>query len=117
LTALTKGAETLHDVLLVFSNAVEGREDDNSWYSDQHLAEVLGLEGFTAAQRFVVADDRYEGRPYRYLALYEVEEGRLQVAASSLREATKARVVHISDALDPNTRATWYRPVTSVTTG
>lgn len=41
---------------IVLSNPVAGREDDyNDWYDNEHLDDVLKVEGFVAAQRFRLA--------------------------------------------------------------
>jgi hypothetical protein len=102
--------------MVVLTNAVEGREDEyNAWYSDQHLADVVGLDGFKAAQRFVLADpEKARGAKYKYLAIYEVHEGQRDKAASALKAANKERLLAISDAMDPDTSAQWFTPITNV---
>ncbi|MDH3682301.1 MAG: hypothetical protein OEV40_20395 [Acidimicrobiia bacterium] len=61
-------------VLLVFTDPVEGKEDDyNTWYSDVHLPEVLQTDGFVRAQRFKVADFMPGVTEHGYVAIYELE--------------------------------------------
>jgi hypothetical protein len=106
-------------VFVVLTNAVEGKEDEyNSWYSDQHLTDVVGLDGFKAAQRFVLADQpRAKDAKYKYLAIYEVDGDQMEKAQNALRAATKDKLIPISAALDPDTSALWYTPITDVVGG
>ncbi|MBM3676628.1 MAG: hypothetical protein FJW96_01905 [Actinobacteria bacterium] len=66
------------NLMVVFTNPVEGREDEfNDWYDNEHLADVVGGGPFARAQRFVLADVDHDVAPdYRYLALYEIEDGK-----------------------------------------
>ena len=59
--------------MLVFTNAVEGRDDEfNDWYDTIHLKEVLEVPEFTAAQRYRLGDGQlFPDQPHRYLAIYE----------------------------------------------
>jgi len=87
--------------LLVFTDAVEGRESDyNDWYNGIHLREVLELPGFVGAQRFSVsaALPGSEAPRQKYLAVYEIEADDLDAALKGLSEATPSMT--ISDALD-----------------
>ena len=92
------------------------REDEyNDWYSNRHLADVIALDGFQSAQRFTLADpDRAKDAPYKYLALYEAEDGRTEVAAKALATATREGRIYLSDALRTDPGAWWYRPITDV---
>ena len=62
-------------ILLVQSDAAEGREEEfNTWYDDEHLRDVLGVPGFVAARRFVAVPSVHgELPPNRYVAIYEIE--------------------------------------------
>jgi hypothetical protein len=110
--------------LLVLSNPVEGREDEyNDWYTDRHLGDIVSLDGFVAAQRFRFVRPRRPGQEpeYRYLAIYEVEEGKLDAAHAALVEASADREqAHLenrqprvpgSDALGDRV-AWWFETVT-----
>ena len=92
-------------VLVVLTNAVDGRHDDfNTWYEDVHLGDVLGVEGFTAAQRFRLAERQMvEDRSYEYLAIYEIDEEDLGTALDALRGSSGSMV--ISDALADGAKA------------
>ena len=68
-------------IMLVFTNAEPGEDDAfNRWYDDRHLPDILEQGPFTAAHRFRLAADVGTDAPYRYLAVYDVEEGRLEEA-------------------------------------
>lgn len=71
--------------MLVFTNAVDGRDDDfNRWYDEVHLAEVLALPVFTAATRYRLADAQvFADQQFRYVAIYDYE-GTAQEAVDAL---------------------------------
>jgi hypothetical protein len=76
-------------MLLVLSNATAGDDETfNDWYTNTHLAEVLATGGFSAAQRFIVADTQLQsGEPaHRYGAIYEVED--IDQARAALQAAS-----------------------------
>jgi hypothetical protein len=91
-------------ILVVFTEAQEGREKEfNSWYDDIHLADVLKVDGYVSAQRYVVAQDQAEGfkavdAPGRYLAIYEIEAENLAEAHEKL--AAAAVHMDISESMD-----------------
>lgn len=89
--------------LVVFTEPREGREDEyNRWYDEVHLGDVLGVEGFVAAQRFRLADAQIGGdgaeAPARYLAIYEIEAPDLEAALEKLNAGSGS--MQMSDALD-----------------
>jgi hypothetical protein len=89
-------------VLLVFTDPVEGREDEyNAWYDQTHLKEVLQVDGFVAGQRFKVADVMPGVTPHRYVALYELDTDDPAAAVKALGDALPT--MHMSDALDRTT--------------
>jgi hypothetical protein len=61
--------------MLVFYNPREGMESEFNRYLDQeHIPEILELDGFTAAQRFRLALTREDRNPpVHYLTVYEIE--------------------------------------------
>ncbi len=97
--------------MLVFTSAVEGREDEfNKWYDEVHLAEVLTVPQFVAARRYVATDESLGGPgPRKYLAVYEIE-GDAQSAFDGLMKA--APNFDMSDALDiGNSIINFYTPI------
>lgn len=100
--------------LVVLTNPVEGREDEyNKWYTESHLDDVLAVEGFLAAQRFEFVPGKLSREaPYRYLAVYEVDEDSRERAERALLETAGGPGMPISEAMDKG-RATWW--FTSIT--
>jgi hypothetical protein len=99
---------------VVLSESVEGREDEyNDWYTNRHLADVLRVEGFVAAQRFrLTENDPPQEFSHKYLALYEVETDDLEKVKRALAE-TPSDLMPISPALDrEHAVARWFTPVT-----
>ncbi|MCU1346574.1 MAG: hypothetical protein JWL70_2840 [Acidimicrobiia bacterium] len=85
--------------MLVFTNPVEGREDEfNKWYDEVHLPEVLTVPGFVAAQRYGQTEGSLgNDGPRPYLAVYEIE-GDAKEAFDMLM--TRAPGFDMSEALD-----------------
>lgn len=111
-------------VLVVYAKPVEGKEQEfDEWYSRVHLPEVIALDGFVSARRFVVVPDpdRDEPAPLPYLAIYEVEEGMLETARSTLaatlsrsrRAAEEGGVPELtpSDALHAERSVLWFQEI------
>ncbi len=68
-------------MLIVLTNAVEGRDDEfNEWYDNQHLDDVLKVPGIVAAQRYALSPvQRMEPPlPRAYFALYDIETANLK---------------------------------------
>jgi hypothetical protein len=99
--------------LIVLSNPVEGREDEyNDWYTNTHIEEVLAIEGFHAAQRFKFSPGRMSKEaPHRYLAIYEIEDGKRKQAEDAVIAASRADM-KISDALVWPATAWWFEAIT-----
>ncbi len=91
-------------ILVVLSNAREGREDDfNDWYTNVHIRDALRFRGSMATQRFVLSSgqvqDFPEGRFFaKYLALYEVYDAQ-RFAQEHFDNALTPRMV-VTDAFD-----------------
>ncbi len=83
-------------VLVVFTNPHPGQDDEyNRWYTDEHLADVLAVPGFVAAQRYSFASPPGAPAPeWNYLALYEI-------AADKVDEAFPALGAHAADGRMP----------------
>ena len=97
---------------LVFSNPVEGREDEfNEWYDNVHLRDVLATPGMVSAQRYELYDTemmqqaREAGLPvpaHRYLIVYEME-GDLDTTMAKIQERVMSGEVVMSDSLNLET--------------
>ena len=102
-------------LMVVLSNARPGQEDEfNRWYSQVHVLDTINkLDGFLSAQRFEQASlPDAPPCPYRYLAIYEIEDDQLHTAYAQFRWQRQERaealaagrdpVVRVSDTLDPS---------------
>ncbi|MDG2113251.1 MAG: hypothetical protein P8N02_11635 [Actinomycetota bacterium] len=86
-------------VLFVFTDPVEGKEDEyNSWYNDIHLGEVLQTDGFVRAQRFKVSDMMPGVTEHEYVAIYELETENPGAAMKALNGSLKTFTM--TDAID-----------------
>ena len=94
-------------ILLVQSNAKDGRDDDfNHWYDEEHLPDVLEVDGFVAARRFVAVPGVHGELPeHRYLAIYELDTDDPASALAAL--STAARSMNLSPAFDRDTSLTF----------
>ena len=103
-------------ILLVLSNAVEGDDDAfNTWYTGTHLTDVLKVHGFSAAQRFRISDTQLydNATPYKYLAIYEVDEEKLPAVKDALASIAGTDAMYMDPALDANaTVGYFYSPIT-----
>ena len=101
-------------VFVVFSNPIEGREEEyNDWYDTVHLYDVARVPGVISARRLrfndIVSPDIAR---YRYLALYEWEAEDVQAARTALDVAREAGLVPVHDALNPaSVQAAFYEAI------
>jgi hypothetical protein len=113
-TSTVRPMATDKQQFLVFTNPVEGREDEyNEWYDNVHLGDVQRVPGITGAQRFeLVETDSGDGPPpaHRYLAVYDLE-GDAGTALGELMVRFGTPDMVASDALDMSTiRMSVWRP-------
>jgi hypothetical protein len=101
---------------VVMTNATTGRDDEfNEWYNNQHIPDVLNVPGFVSAQRFRLSGTQLGGdtnKPYKYLALYEIETDDLAGALKELAKRRGTAELVMSDALDTkNIGAAVFTPI------
>jgi len=98
--------------MIVLTRPVDGREEEfNDWYNNVHLPEVLGTDGFVAAQRFKLAGG--PDAPAPYLAIYEVESDDYEASLAMLLQRVDEGKIGISSALDvPSAIAAGFEPIT-----
>ena len=100
-----------HYQLVVFSNALEGRDADfNDWYDNQHLGDVLAVPGFYRAQRLTI--DRTltgEAAEFKYLAVYEFEADDLDRTLGYFFSVINTDKMPITDAMDQTSKPAVYR--------
>ncbi len=97
--------------LVVFSNALEGRDADyNDWYDNQHIDDVLAVPGFYRAQRLTI-ERTLSGEPadYKYLAIYEFEADDLDRTLGYFFSITNTEKMPITDAMDTRAKPAVYR--------
>ncbi|HEX4505068.1 MAG TPA: hypothetical protein VH722_05000 [Alphaproteobacteria bacterium] len=85
----------------------------NDWYDSVHLAEVIAVDGFVAAQRFKLVDLPHNTLPAsRYMAIYEIEADDPKEVLDRLMAIGTGGGMVLSDALDQGSAKTiLYRPV------
>ena len=83
------------NLLVVLSDAVPGREDEfNEWYDTLLLRKTVQLDPFFSGQRFElegVNPPTAEWPKFRYLAIYEIPEGRLDEAKAAMARQYEER--------------------------
>lgn len=89
--------------LLVFSNPIQGREQDyNEWYDTQHLPDLLRIPGVVSARRLVAGDTQFgkdDKLPGKYLALYEIETEDLAAVFLEMQSRAGESGMVMSDAI------------------
>jgi len=90
---------------MVYSNAVDGREDTYlKWYEGQHIHDLLRIPGFVAAQFFKLSDTQYSGtQPQRYLMIWEIETDDLAAVFADVTARLKDGRTVFTDAFDRGT--------------
>lgn len=85
------------EILLALFNAREGRDDElNDWYTNDHLPEVVELQGILSAQRYAVPEPLVGQLPYRYATLYQIEGS----SAEAMQRLFSAEFESQSESLD-----------------
>ena len=75
--------------LVVFTNAVEGQDDDfNDWYQNTHLKQIVSIKSFVQAQRFRFDTNIVPGspNPARYMAIYDIETDDIGAALGAMND-------------------------------
>jgi hypothetical protein len=110
-------------LMLAFSEATTPEVDAeyNQWYSEKHIFDLLGIEGFVSATRYrlvkgVETLPGIEGDPHTHLAIYEIEgetAADVQKFADSLKVALSDGTADISPHINmENITATFCIPIT-----
>lgn len=103
---------TERDLLLVFSNPVDGQEEPyNEWYDRTHLAEIVAVPGVVAGRRYELAPVEIPGaadrpaQPHRYLALYELDGDPDEIMAECAHRMMTGEI-GIHESIDMSTIST-----------
>lgn len=85
---------------VAFTNAVEGKEQEyNTWYTDQHVHDVLAIPGVVSAQRFQIVGDHASGFDFAFMTLYEIETEDLASVYKAIGERSGTPLMPSSDAI------------------
>jgi hypothetical protein len=87
---------------VVFSEPTPGQEAEyNRWYNEQHLGDVLKIDGFVAAQRFKLAPKPGEapGATPKYLAIYEIDSQDVGATLAQVRARANTPDMPMSDTI------------------
>ena len=95
-------AEPENHLFLVLTNPTAGMEDEyNRWYNDQHVPDVLGVDGFVGVQRFKLSAPPGAPEPHwGYVAFYEIDRNKVAEAFKGLEAARGTPKMVMSDALN-----------------
>lgn len=102
-------------IFLVMTNPVEGKEKEyNDWYSNIHAKEVVAIKGFKSAQRFrLTKAQQFEEQPFKYMAIYEVENEDVEGTIQRLGEAVST--FHMEPVIDlDNLQVSVFESITDV---
>jgi hypothetical protein len=101
----------------VFSNAVEGRDDEyNDWYNTTHIPEILTISRFKSAQRFKASTTlraQYE-TPFKYVTIYEVEGDAAEIVGALREWSGSDRSSGLSSAVAPGLVGGVFEAITEV---
>jgi hypothetical protein len=94
--------------LVVLSNPVDGQEDEyNRWYDEQHLKDILAVDGVVSAQRFKASE--LIPTTHGYMAVYSLETDDVARVMGELGAKTGTDAIPMSEAFDQaNSKATLY---------
>ena len=100
---------------IVLSNPLEGKEKEyNEWYSNVHLKEVVQIPGFISAQRFrLTQEQQLDIQPYKYMAIYEIENENIGTAIRNLNESAGKLTMEPVIDLD-HLQISFFRSITEV---
>lgn len=99
---------------LVLANPADGADAEfNRWYDEEHVHDVVGVEGVRSVQRFEFAATGGTAAPdHRYLAVYEVEADSPEAAMALMDKArAEAGRMRGTSSLDPDVRLWYFRPI------
>ena len=90
-----KGFIMANAILLVLSKANEGRSDEmGEWYKNQHISDVLAVDGIEAAQLFRTSGD------FDYVCQYELGDKDPQEVVANLVTAGRGGQMVMTDTMD-----------------
>jgi hypothetical protein len=91
-------------VMVAFTSPAPGADEDefNRWYDEVHVKDVFEQGPFTSVRRFRLADQQVAAGPGNgYLAVWEIEEDRLQEAHDFLVSSRAEREEALAAGREP----------------
>ena len=102
---------------LALTNPAPGRDAEyNAWYEDQHLLDVLAIDGIRSVQRFRLSPQSRSTLPFQYLAVYELETDDLGAVFSEIAGRAGTDRMPRSDAMAAERLFLDYEPIGPVLT-
>lgn len=114
--AVAGSAATETYYFFVFSNPVEGHEDEyNQWYDHQHAQDVVAIPGFVTAQRFVKNDlplyRMVDLQVPKYLIIYKIVTDDVEAVFREINRRLDSGETVISPTFDRKTSVSYvYKP-------
>jgi len=104
-------------LLMVYSSPNSGRDQDyHSWYQNQHLDDVVALDGFVGGSRYAPVEMPGVDSGKQFLAIYEIEADTCEAAMQTLAE--QGSKMEISPGFDPSSvRMQLFRSIGERVTG
>lgn len=102
---------------IVFTNTVEGRDDEfNEWYTNQHLHDVMKIPGVVSAQRFVRSEKQRDPGPFewKYLAIYNCETDDVMEIIGEIKKRVGTADMPISETLAQKRFFCVFEPITEL---
>ncbi len=90
---------------IFLSNPVSGKEDlFRTWYTGQHIHDLLQIGGFVAARFYELADTQFVGtHPQRYMMIWEIETDDLPAVFERVNRGLKTGTTVLVGAVDGST--------------
>jgi hypothetical protein len=104
--------------MLVFSDAVAGREEENLiWYAGQHVHDLLRIPGFVGCRYYQLSDHQLAGnQPHKYLMIWDLETDDLPALFEDVRARMKDGRTVFTGSFDMNYVDTTMTPITKYIT-
>jgi hypothetical protein len=88
---------------VILAAAVPGREAEfEHWYDEQHLADVVNIEGVVNARRFRIVDQKVtnlDAPGWRSLAIYDIESEDPQAVLATISAAAGTDAMPLTEAM------------------
>lgn len=96
-------------VMVVQSNAIEGRDDDyNNWYDSIHYQDICDIPGVKSGRRFEATPIAMGPPGQPYLSIFEIETDNPAAVMAELGQRSADGRMRQSDALDHTSLALWF---------